>query len=146
MGSNQRGGIDAFTASDLVSYYSIHYAGDESQAIANEYRWRLHSLYLQSESHRDFNLMLLGEFFLGDRDFRKGKYDEPVDIVAAHAIFNYLNTQPLSDFYKRKLQEISKLLSDAEMKAALKLARTCVESDFPMCLSAIDTHYKKMGG
>jgi|SRR6056297_1879080 len=100
------------------------------------------------ETNASFSSRLkrLGDFFAGDKSFRTDEYDEPIDLVTAHAVYNYLSATQLSTFSARNREDVAKSMSSAELQEALKLARVCAESDFATCLNAIDERYRGSDG
>lgn len=144
MGMKQPGGMDASAASKIASYYAPYFLKEDAAASAQEYRWLLYTAYRVPPRLQNHYLSQLGDYFAGHTGFIRLDGDTPVDIVAAHAIFNVLGSRSEAASLARDNRDaLTKLMSKAEIKLAVELARKCMANAHKACLDAVNQHFSK---
>lgn len=146
MGTKQPGGMDTSAASKIASYYSPYFLKEDATASAQEYRWLLYAAYRVPPRLQNHYLSQLGDYFAGHTGFIRSDDDVPVNIVAAHALFNVVGSRSEAASLARDSRDaLAKLMSEAEIKLALELARKCIGSEHGTCLDALDKRFSKSG-
>lgn len=146
MGMKQPGGMDVSGASKIATYYGAYFLKEGAAASAQEYHWLFYAAYRAPPRLQNHYLSQLGDYFAGHTGFIRLDGDTPLDLVAAHALFNVVGSRSdAAPLARDNRDALTKQMSKAEIKLAVELARKCMGAGHRTCLDVVNQHFSKSG-
>lgn len=137
IGEAQVGGLDTSATVDLIDYYSNMPSRYSAETSADEFRWRKYLLLRGKGLGTGKDLVGLAEFLAGRKPFQMGD-ENPLDIVAAHAVYNLLNSKNSTAPFRSTLENMAREMSETELQEAVSMARECSEEGLRVCLEQVE--------